>query len=371
MNPFNHKKLALPLAAAVVIGVFCLSGCGKSGKTPGQDAAASGGTYSFGDEGPSGTALIYPLTDSSALFYIDLSLGAPSYNSGSMSGQMAIKGSIGKYVLKDEDFDCILNFKFSSQKLDITTESGHDNCGFGGNVYADNSYKQLDKPIPEYFIDIQGDTVFFEMDGKFFVKREPQPESEPAPVTHETFTDTRDGKTYRAAKMPDGKTWMAENLNYAADSSWCYENSAGNCAKYGRLYAWNAAAKACPNGWHLPSVGEWDGLSQAVGSKREEEVDGEGMSEFYWQGAGKKLKAKSGYDESGNGTDDYGFSALPGGNGFSDGSFSLVGLYGYWWTSEEYDSDYAYNRTMTYYSNHLIEGGYYKSVGTSVRCVRD
>jgi hypothetical protein len=49
-----------------------------------------------------------------------------------------------------------------------------------------------------------------------------------------TFTDTRDGQTYKTVKMPDGKTWMAENLNYQTKGgSWCYENSADSCKKYG------------------------------------------------------------------------------------------------------------------------------------------
>jgi len=59
------------------------------------------------------------------------------------------------------------------------------------------------------------------------------------------------------------QTWMAENLRVARDPEgnpvqcWCYDNDEQNCNKYGRLYTWEAAIKACPKGWHLPSDEEW------------------------------------------------------------------------------------------------------------------
>jgi uncharacterized protein (TIGR02145 family) len=136
-----------------------------------------------------------------------------------------------------------------------------------------------------------------------------------------TFTDPRDNKTYKAVKIAS-QTWMAENLNYAASGSKCYDDKPENCKKYGRLYYWSTAMKVCPSGWHLPSLDEWSMLIAAV--------DGE-------ETAGKKLKAKSGWNnsfegKSGNGTDEYGFSALPGGQyQSSGGSFRDVGYGGYWW----------------------------------------
>jgi uncharacterized protein (TIGR02145 family) len=97
---------------------------------------------------------------------------------------------------------------------------------------------------------------------------------------------------------------MAENLNIKTDGSWCYDNDESNCDKYGRLYNWNAAKTACPAGWHLPSREEWGNLAKAAGGTGEYGTGGK---------AGKKLKAKSGWDNKGNGTDDYGFSVLLGG----------------------------------------------------------
>jgi uncharacterized protein (TIGR02145 family) len=187
------------------------------------------------------------------------------------------------------------------------------------------------------------------------------------------FTDKRDGKTYRTVAI-GGKTWMAENLNYEAGKSWCYDKKEFNCGRYGRLYDWKTAMKACPLGWHLPTVQEWDNLSRAVGGKREYYKDDK-ISFFYWDGAGEKLKAKSGWNayqgNSGNGTDDYGFSALPGGSHITDGYFSSAGYSGYWWTATEYDADDAYIRGMYGNYDNVDELTNYKEVGFSVRCVGD
>jgi len=140
-----------------------------------------------------------------------------------------------------------------------------------------------------------------------------------------TFTDTRDKKTYKTVKIGE-QTWMAENLNYSASGSKCYDNKPENCAKYGRIYTFARAMNACPKDWHLPTKEEWDALSTLVGG------EGEDNGEV----AQKKLKAKKGWDSDGNGTDDYGFAALPGGRGSASGDFALVGNGGRWWSSSGY-----------------------------------
>ncbi|MDR1811839.1 MAG: hypothetical protein LBQ87_03355 [Candidatus Fibromonas sp.] len=167
------------------------------------------------------------------------------------------------------------------------------------------------------------------------------------------------GKTYKTVKI--GKqTWMAENLNYETEGSVCYGEGGeviisgsprlepmatktltdkevqANCAKYGRLYDWPTAKKICPKGWHLPSNAEWSELYLFV--------DGEKDSKNYYRSseAGRHLKATGGwhFDEKyygyGNGTDGYGFSALPGGMGHLEGGFYNGGYVGYWWNSNAY-----------------------------------
>ncbi|MDR0331294.1 MAG: fibrobacter succinogenes major paralogous domain-containing protein, partial [Chitinispirillales bacterium] len=172
------------------------------------------------------------------------------------------------------------------------------------------------------------------------------------------FTDPRDGHIYRTVKI-GGQTWMAENLNYKTENSWCYDNDESNGKKYGRLYTWETAQTVCPSGWHLPSREEWGNLVEAAGG---------------YKVAGKKLKSKTGWDDrddgtSGNGTDEFGFSALPGGyRVYSDGSFYYVGYYGYWWSATEYGSGDADNRDMGYNYDYVGENYDGKSNGFSVRC---
>jgi len=194
------------------------------------------------------------------------------------------------------------------------------------------------------------------------------------------FTDARDNQRYAYVVIGE-QTWMAENLNYNVTDSKCYSNDPTNCNLYGRLYNWVTAmgidAKyededeewggsdvkhkgICPAGWHLPSNEEWQELVDFAGGN----------------GTAGKLKATDGWDnngkKSGNGTDDYGFSALPGGYGYG------VGGYGYWWSASEYSSIgsiYAYARRMYYdsesvYNSEPAVNGY-KSSLFSVRCVQD
>ena len=218
-----------------------------------------------------------------------------------------------------------------------------------------------------------------------------------------TLTDDRDGQTYKTVKIGE-QWWMAENLNYAytgvpfkyvsstdsnlvyySDStSWCYDNDAANCAKYGRLYTWAAAMDSagiipgnsangcgygkycnlgegkvrgvCPEGWHLPGIVEWVTLRDAA-------VGG--------QIAGIMLKSTEGWNNNrnGNGTDNFGFSALPAGYRYYAG-FDRVGDRAYFWRSTEYDSDDADIMDLDYSSDRVYV--YYdKNLGFSVRCLRD
>jgi uncharacterized protein (TIGR02145 family) len=176
-----------------------------------------------------------------------------------------------------------------------------------------------------------------------------------APITQGTFTDNRDGKKYKTVKI-GSQIWMAENLNYDANGSKCYNNNSSNCDKYGKLYDWEAAKKACPSGWHLPSDAEWITLFNYAGGEL--------------AGDGKKLKAKNGWNKTkngnnGNGTDEYGFAALPGGYHYRNGSFNNVGIYGVW---RKANNDLGWQ--MGYDSKLVINVTYSKSDLLSVRCLR-
>jgi uncharacterized protein (TIGR02145 family) len=126
-------------------------------------------------------------------------------------------------------------------------------------------------------------------------------------AAQQPFTDTRDGKVYKTVTI-GGKRWFAENLNYDVPNTKtdvCLDNNAEHCAKYGRMYDWETAVKACPAGWRLPFDEDWTELINSVGGKST---------------AGMKLKSKTGW-YGGGGTDNYGFAALPGGINSRDGGF--------------------------------------------------
>jgi len=170
---------------------------------------------------------------------------------------------------------------------------------------------------------------------------------------------------------------MAENLNYKTKGSRCYGED-GNatynennekitsysgrayCDKYGRLYNWETAKSACPDGWHLPDSSEWEVLIRAVGGE---------------ETAGKYLKSTKGWNDvqggSGNGTDTYSFSSLPGGGCYPNVIFANAGYFGQWWSSSEHDSEKAYYRFMGYDSEKVGLNDRKKYLLSSVRCVRD
>jgi uncharacterized protein (TIGR02145 family) len=181
-------------------------------------------------------------------------------------------------------------------------------------------------------------------------------------------------------KKPIGRqNWLAENLNIDVSGSTCYAGKSANCDKYGRLYTWAAAMALdascnssscasqintphrgiCPSGWHIPSNDDWDELVNLAGGSAT---------------AGTKLKAREGWNSySGvpSGTDELGFSALPGGGGRSGGSFFGVGLSGSWWSASEDNSDIAYNRAMGYDSEFVSYYDINKDFLQSVRCLQD
>jgi len=175
-----------------------------------------------------------------------------------------------------------------------------------------------------------------------------------APRVMSSFTDQRDGKVYKTVKI-GSQIWMAENLDYDAPGSKSYVN---NETKFRiRFYDWKTAMKACPPGWHLPNEEEWETLVDFVGGH---EI------------AGEKLKAKSGWSDyegkSGNGTDDFGFAALPSGRCNSDGYHNYVDV-SFWWSSaSEKDAYEAYSRCMDY--RRADARRYYANKSRYFFCVR-
>lgn len=179
----------------------------------------------------------------------------------------------------------------------------------------------------------------------------------------ESFNDNRSNavtKTYKLTAI--GKQcWFAENLNYDMPESFCYGDDAENCKKYGRLYSWLDAVEACPEGSHLASNEEWEVLKKYISSGRADV-------------AGFALKDNSGWLNDGNGSNEYGFSAIPGGYYNADTeSYKSEGSQGFWWTSSEGTNGNLYG--LFWYlkstSKELSSMEQLKPYALSVRCILD
>jgi uncharacterized protein (TIGR02145 family) len=167
------------------------------------------------------------------------------------------------------------------------------------------------------------------------------------------------GKNYPIVKIGN-QVWMAENLDDIYGN--CYYNNTTSppFAKVGKLYEWSQAVASATaiNGWHLPSKAEWDALVNFAGGSST---------------AGRHLKAKSGWNDNGNGLDTYGFAALPGGYSLSSsGSFCDFGSSGSWWGSDESNYSYYGYVSRMYNSNEGVKGeNLAKGLLFSVRLVKD
>ena len=135
------------------------------------------------------------------------------------------------------------------------------------------------------------------------------------------------------------------------------------------LYNWYAVDDArglCPSGWHVPTDEEWMVLEMELGMS-ESEANSTG-----WRGTdeGTQLKSTYGWYNGGNGTDDFGFSALPGGLRYLHGRFDIAGYNGGWWSSSSIGGG-AWHRFLDYYDPDVNRASNDRRDGFSVRCLRD
>ena len=196
-----------------------------------------------------------------------------------------------------------------------------------------------------------------------------------------TVTDI-DGNEYLTVLIGT-QEWMAANLevthyrngdaipNVTGNVAWqgltsgayCeYNNEAGSVDTYGRLYNWHAVADArglAPEGWHVPSVAEWQTLIDALG--------GNGVAGGKMKEAGTAHWASPNTDAS----NESGFSALPGGHRNWDGAWLNLGFYTWFWSSSEVDALNAWYRFLTFDAAGTDQNSYLKLDGFSIRCVKD
>ncbi len=200
--------------------------------------------------------------------------------------------------------------------------------------------------------------------------------------------DARDGRVYKTVKL-GAQEWMAENLNYAAEGSLCYENDEKNCEKYGRLYNWEIALDTlnrgcgdnfsgcrlrsdfhpregvCPDGWHVPEHAEWDTLFAYADAHGEGENHGAALQAYY----------RDDYLEKTYSSDRFGFNVVPAGV-FTGKEFSGIGTSAEFWTASIETADWVSYKTVTPSTIHFMKGYestvYLTSIdrAASIRCVK-
>ena len=202
-------------------------------------------------------------------------------------------------------------------------------------------------------------------------------------VTNPGAGVTFNGYTYASIVLGNGQEWMAENLrtttyangdpipNVTDENQWTnlttgawshYNNASQYENPYGKLYNWYAvddSRNVCPSSWHVPTDDEWTVLTDYLGG---EPVAGGKMKSTgtqYWP------------SPNGDANNESGFSGLPGGYRDGLGGFTSIGYLGYWWSSIEYNTVYAWDRILYYSSSDVLSNYYHKNDGFSVRCVRD
>jgi uncharacterized protein (TIGR02145 family) len=166
------------------------------------------------------------------------------------------------------------------------------------------------------------------------------------------------GSVYAAKRMADGKEWTTRNLDVNTVPSYCYEDAELNCRRYGRLYTWESAQRACQSlgdGWRLPSDDEWRQMAKRYGGVSEDSPD-KGKAAFQVLSAGGSS----------------GFAAIHGGGRSQNGEYARLEAHGFYWTASESDpaSGWFYNFALGGKALHRQIGGE-KQRAFSVRCVRD
>lgn len=172
----------------------------------------------------------------------------------------------------------------------------------------------------------------------------------------ESFTDPRDGQKYDIVKIGNF-TWMAENLNFKTSNSFCPDGDSRNCNKYGALYNFEEAKKACPEGWHLPEARDFEDLVSTAGG-----IDI----------AGKALKSTSGWFKKGDGNDTFGFNAKPAGYMYRSEKFDGIGGYAHFWSSTVDSEETAFAKflELDFSVSKASLKTYDQGDARSVRCVK-
>ena len=203
-------------------------------------------------------------------------------------------------------------------------------------------------------------------------------------LTYGIMSD-QEGNTYKTIVIGN-QEWMAENLKTSiyrngdliatnlTDTEWLntlntqngawvnYNNDSQFDCPYGKLYNWYAVIDSrhlCPNGWHEPTDGEWLSLTNYLGGTAASGGKMKSTGLQYW------------LSPNGGATNESGFSGLPGGMRWHGGPFFFNGYSGYWWSTSESSTDFAWIRNLNYSDGDATRTDLQKQRGLYVRCLKD
>lgn len=176
------------------------------------------------------------------------------------------------------------------------------------------------------------------------------------------YLDKRDGQQYKIITIGE-QTWFAQNLNYETENSWPNKIETYSAKEFGRYYTWEAAQKACPTGWHLPSDAEWQQLEIQLGMRKTEALqDGKRGNMAPLLKHNRSWFYKS---EEGKGFNGVAAGAYMGSTYLGDGIFAT------WWTATKTYDLKAWTRGIHFSSTSINRDAKKREYGFSVRCVKD
>jgi len=172
----------------------------------------------------------------------------------------------------------------------------------------------------------------------------------------EPVIDMRDARSYPVVAIGD-QMWMARNMSFPTEPSWCFDDSPADCEANGRLYSWAKAGEACPGGWHLPSDEDWIELERFLG------VSNDSLHLTGYRGPNAGARLLEGGDTQ--------FDARLAGYREPDGAYAHRDRASLFWSSTEVDRLAAWSREITVSDDRLGRTAVSKETALSVRCVRD
>ncbi len=317
--------------------------------------------------------------------------------------QTAITDLNGAWMLSDGNISVKASAKsIYKSSTHLSVNDGRLNLFINGHA-INGSVQNYNKPLPNGAARLSGlnntpDTIIYKWNGKVILRDTIRNDQSGiiryfdttwnSAIIYGWINDVRDGNIYRTTSIGN-QIWMAQNLNFKVDSSWCYIDSNANCSTYGRLYQWASLFKLndscnthicsaliskpfdqgiCPNGWHISTDSEWSSLISFVGGD---------SARFRLTVAQQDNHSDLGWHLD-PGTDMFGFRILPAGQRvianpatYTPVTYSGHWLSAYFWTSSESTKTYANSRYLLYGLPAIYPSIGDKYTGYQVRCIKN